>query len=112
DLPYSSDTTNRRGWATARGEQLRKKIEQRPSRERLLNQHILLSDGRVAPLIEQRARLLRQDRIRRNLSRKLEARPGPLELVTRKILQADADLEQAIEGDFFVEFIFQSIMIF
>ncbi|WKY16689.1 hypothetical protein Q1695_001375 [Nippostrongylus brasiliensis] len=86
-----------RGWATARGEQLRKKIEQRPSRERLLNQHILLSDGRVAPLIEQRARLLRQDRIRRNLSRKLEARPGPLELVTRKILQADADLEQAIE---------------
>ncbi|KIH63161.1 RPEL repeat protein [Ancylostoma duodenale] len=54
-------------------------------------------DGRVAPLIEQRARLLRQDRIRRNLSRKLEARPGPLELVTRKILQADADLEQAIE---------------
>ncbi|RCN39414.1 RPEL repeat protein [Ancylostoma caninum] len=85
-------------WATARGEQLRKKIEQRPSRERLLNQHILLSDGRVAPLIEQRARLLRQDRIRRNLSRKLEARPGPLELVTRKILQADADLEQAIEG--------------
>ncbi|KHJ99869.1 SAP domain protein [Oesophagostomum dentatum] len=89
--PYS------RRWATARGEQLRKKIEQRPSRERLLNQHILLSDGRVAPLIEQRARLLRQDRIRRNLSRKLEARPGPLELVTRKILQADADLEQAIE---------------
>lgn len=56
------------------------------------------SDGRVAPLIEQRARLLRQDRIRRNLSRKLETRPGPLELVTRKILQADADLEQAIEG--------------
>ncbi|EPB80800.1 RPEL repeat protein [Ancylostoma ceylanicum] len=57
----------------------------------------LFQDGRVAPLIEQRARLLRQDRIRRNLSRKLEARPGPLELVTRKILQADADLEQAIE---------------
>ncbi|EYB87480.1 hypothetical protein Y032_0262g580 [Ancylostoma ceylanicum] len=95
-LPFSGEST-RRGWATARGEQLRKKIEQRPSRERLLNQHILLSDGRVAPLIEQRARLLRQDRIRRNLSRKLEARPGPLELVTRKILQADADLEQAIE---------------
>lgn len=95
-LSYSGDTS-RRGWANARGEQLKKKIEQRPSRERLLNQHILLSDGRVAPLIEQRARLLRQDRIRRNLSRKLEARPGPLELVTRKILQADADLEQAIE---------------
>ncbi|KAK6061435.1 RPEL repeat protein [Cooperia oncophora] len=90
------------GWATARGEQLRKKIEQRPSRERLLNQHILLSDGRVAPLIEQRARLLRQDRIRQNLSRKLEARPGPLELVTRKILQADAELEQAIEGEPFL----------
>ncbi|VDM63553.1 unnamed protein product [Angiostrongylus costaricensis] len=91
------DMNDRIWWATARGEQLRKKIEQRPSRERLLNQHILLSDGRVAPLIEQRARLLRQDRIRRNLSRKLESRPGPLELVTRKILQADADLEQAIE---------------
>uniref|UniRef100_A0A0K0D6L1 GlutR_dimer domain-containing protein n=1 Tax=Angiostrongylus cantonensis TaxID=6313 RepID=A0A0K0D6L1_ANGCA len=57
-------------------------------------------------LIEQRARLLRQDRIRRNLSRKLESRPGPLELVTRKILQADADLEQAIEGE--LDYLFTS----
>uniref|UniRef100_A0A1I7WH18 RPEL repeat protein n=1 Tax=Heterorhabditis bacteriophora TaxID=37862 RepID=A0A1I7WH18_HETBA len=84
---------NSGGWASARGELLRKKIEQRPSRERLLNQHILLSDGRVAPLIEQRVRLLKQERIKRNLSRKLESRPGPLELVTRKILQADSSFD-------------------
>ena len=82
----------------ARGELLRRKIEQRPSRERLVTQRILLSDGRVAPLIEQKARLLKKDRIRSSLDKKLSRRPGPLELVTKKILIADAELERDIEG--------------
>ena len=59
---------------------------------------IFSSDGRISPLIEQQARALRQNRIKHSLSRKLGQRPGPLELVTRKILQVDAELENAIQG--------------
>ncbi|CAJ0951991.1 unnamed protein product, partial [Mesorhabditis belari] len=76
---------------------LRKKIEQRPSRQNLVTQHILLTASRADPLIQQRAASLRKCGIVSNLNRKLRQRPGPLELITRKILRADAELEQAIQ---------------
>lgn len=43
---------------------------------------------------------LRKQAVVSNLNRKLKSRPGPLDLVTKKILQADAELEEAIKGSF------------
>lgn len=41
--------------------------------------------------------MLKRNKLADNLNSKLRKRPGPLELVTRKILQVDAELEQAIQ---------------
>lgn len=42
--------------------------------------------------------MLKRCKLKDSLNRKLQRRPGPLELVTKKILQADAELELAIQG--------------
>uniref|UniRef100_A0A0N5AA29 SAP domain-containing protein n=1 Tax=Syphacia muris TaxID=451379 RepID=A0A0N5AA29_9BILA len=49
------------------------------------------------PLIQTKAEVLKRCKLKDSLNRKLQRRPGPLELVTKKILQADAELEQAIQ---------------
>jgi hypothetical protein len=79
-----------------RREQLKRRIEQRPSRQKLVTQHILLSAANVDPLVQLRGQLLKRNKLADNLNRKLQKRPGPLELVTKKILQVDEELEQAI----------------
>ncbi|VDD97295.1 unnamed protein product, partial [Enterobius vermicularis] len=45
-----------------------------------------------------KAEVLKRCKLKDSLNRKLQRRPGPLELVTKKILQADAELELAIQG--------------
>ncbi|KAE9556534.1 hypothetical protein FO519_000228 [Halicephalobus sp. NKZ332] len=51
----------------------------------------------IDPLVQVRGQLLKRNKLADNLNSKLRKRPGPLELVTRKILQVDAELEQAIQ---------------
>lgn len=41
---------------------------------------------------------LKKDRIVSRLNQRLQRRPGPLELINKKILQVDAELEQAVQG--------------
>lgn len=60
--------------------------------------YLYLLDACVDPLIRVRGQLLKRNKLVDNLNNKLRKRPGPLELVNRKILQVDAELEQAIQG--------------
>jgi hypothetical protein len=78
-------------------ENIRSHIEKRPTRETLVTQGILLSNACVDPLIQVRGQLLKRNKLVDNLNSKLRKRPGPLELVNRKILQVDAELEQAVQ---------------
>lgn len=50
------------------------------------------------PSIQRKAEELKRCKLKDDLNKKLQHRPGPLELITKKILQADAELEQAIQG--------------
>uniref|UniRef100_A0A915PQ72 SAP domain-containing protein n=1 Tax=Setaria digitata TaxID=48799 RepID=A0A915PQ72_9BILA len=76
---------------------LKRKIEQRPSKQKLVTQHILLTASNADPSIQRKAEELKRCKLKDDLNKKLQHRPGPLELVTKKILQADAELEQAIQ---------------
>uniref|UniRef100_A0A915D1N2 Metalloprotease TIKI homolog n=1 Tax=Ditylenchus dipsaci TaxID=166011 RepID=A0A915D1N2_9BILA len=78
-------------------EQLKRRIAERPSRQKLVTQHILLCPSSVDPLIQARCQDLKKNKLVDNLNRKLQRRPGPLELVTKKILQVDAELEEALQ---------------
>ncbi|VDO43922.1 unnamed protein product [Brugia timori] len=80
---------------------LKRKIEQRPSKQKLVTQHILLTASNADPSIQRKAEELKRCKLKDDLNKKLQHRPGPLELITKKILQADAELEQAIQGFFF-----------
>lgn len=46
----------------------------------------------------EKAAQLQKHSLKTSLNRKIKSRPGPLDLVTKKILQVDAELEQAIQG--------------
>ncbi|VDP12223.1 unnamed protein product [Onchocerca flexuosa] len=76
---------------------LKRKIEQRPSKQKLVTQHILLTASNADPSIQRKAEELKRCKLKDDLNKKLQHRPGPLELITKKILQADAELEQAIQ---------------
>ncbi|VDN00769.1 unnamed protein product [Thelazia callipaeda] len=76
---------------------LKRRIEQRPSKQILVRQHILLTASNADASIQQKTEELKLCKLRDDLNRKLQHRPGPLELITKKILQADAELEQAIQ---------------
>lgn len=58
---------------------------------------MIIADAGIDPLVQVRGQLLKRNKLADNLNSKLRKRPGPLELVTRKILQVDAELEQAIQ---------------
>lgn len=58
--------------------------------------HIVASNA--DPAIQRKAEELKRCKLKDDLNKKLQRRPGPLELITKKILQADAELEQAIQG--------------
>ena len=67
-------------------------------------QKFLFADPSVGPLVYERSHQLRKRSLVANLNRKLRSRPGPLDLVTRKILQVDAEVEQAVQGQSFHNF--------
>ncbi|GMT07355.1 hypothetical protein PENTCL1PPCAC_29529 [Pristionchus entomophagus] len=83
--------------AQQRRDILKRKIQERPSKQYLIRKHILLTDPLVEPFVGEKTHQLRKQAVVSNLNRKLKARPGPLDLVTKKILQADAELEEAIK---------------
>ena len=57
------------------------------------------ADTKVDPSLQERQRQLKRARLQDSLSDRLANRPGPLELIERKILQADGELTDAIEGN-------------
>lgn len=50
--------------------------------------------------------MLKRCKLKDDLNKKLQHRPGPLELITKKILQADVELEQALQGSPIVLYFF------
>uniref|UniRef100_A0A915C9B7 SAP domain-containing protein n=1 Tax=Parascaris univalens TaxID=6257 RepID=A0A915C9B7_PARUN len=77
-------------------EALRQKLATRPARGYLVQRGILFASS-ADSLIQKKAEVLKRCKLKDKLNKKLQHRPGPLELVTKKILQADAELEQAIQ---------------
>ncbi|EJD75778.1 SAP domain-containing protein [Loa loa] len=62
-----------------------------------MKQQILWHSSNADPSIQRKAEELKRCKLKDDLNKKLQHRPGPLELITKKILQADAELEQAIQ---------------
>jgi hypothetical protein len=74
----------------------------RPSREDLVRAHIL-EETEVAPLLQEKQRMLKRARLADSLNDHLIHRPGPLELVQKNILHAgDVDVDAAIKGNIFL----------
>lgn len=47
-------------------------------------------------MIQSKCETLQRKKLLDNLNQKLKGRPGPLELVTKRILQVDAEMEEAL----------------
>ena len=75
---------------------LKHKIQRRPDRQALIQQHIL-EDTSVSPSLQDKQRQLKKARLADDLNDRLSHRPGPLELVKGNILKADDRLAQAIK---------------
>lgn len=75
---------------------LKHKIQRRPDRHQLIQQHIL-EDTTVSPGLQDKQRLLKKARLADDLNDRLSHRPGPLELVKGNILLADERLALAIK---------------
>ncbi|KAH6942760.1 hypothetical protein HPB50_009916 [Hyalomma asiaticum] len=73
------------------GDYLKNKIQRRPDRQELIQQHIL-EDTTVDPSLQDKQRQLKKARLADGLNDRLSHRPGPLELVKGNILQTDATL--------------------
>ena len=77
------------------GDFLKHKIQTRPDRQFLIEQHIL-EDTTVSPALQDKQRQLKKARLADDLNDRLSHRPGPLELIKGNILVADERLAQAI----------------
>lgn len=75
---------------------LKHKIQHRPDRQSLIEQHIL-EDTTVSPSLQDKQRQLKRARLTDGLNDRLSHRPGPLELVKGNILIAEEGLAQAIK---------------
>ena len=75
---------------------LKHKIQRRPDRQSLIEQHIL-EDTSVSPSLQDAQRQLKRAKLADDLNDRLSHRPGPLELVKGNILLADERLAQAIK---------------
>lgn len=98
------------------GDLLKHKIQQRPDKQKLLAQHILLGkihfkchckvESQVhlfldEPSIQEKHQQhLKKCRISESLNEKLAFRPGSLELVPRNILNVEETLDQVVKGTF------------
>ncbi|KAH9365294.1 hypothetical protein HPB48_018304 [Haemaphysalis longicornis] len=78
------------------GDYLKNKIQRRPDRQELIQQHIL-EDTTVDPSLQDKQRQLKKARLADGLNDRLSHRPGPLELVKGNILQTDATFAQAVK---------------
>lgn len=75
---------------------LKHKIQRRPDRQALIEQHIL-EDTSVSPGLQDKQRQLKKARLADDLNDRLSHRPGPLELIKGNILLADERVAQAIK---------------
>lgn len=75
---------------------LKHKMQRRPDRQSLIEQHIL-EDTTVSPSLQDKQRQLKRARLTDGLNDRLSQRPGPLELVKGNILIAEEGLAQAIK---------------
>lgn len=75
---------------------LKHKIQRRPDRQALIEQHIL-EDTSVSPGLQDKQRQLKKARLADDLNDRLSHRPGPLELIKGNILVADERVAQAIK---------------
>lgn len=77
------------------GDFLKHKIQRRPQRDELIQQHIL--EETFDPSYYEQERKLKKARLADDLNERLSQRPGPLELIKGNILHTDEFLEQAIK---------------
>lgn len=77
------------------GDFLKHKIQRRPLRNELIQQHIL--EDSFDPCYYEQQRKLKKARLADDLNDRLSQRPGPLELIKGNILHVDETLEQAIK---------------
>ncbi len=78
------------------GDFLKHKIQRRPQRQELIQQHIL-EDTTVDPSLHEKQRQLKKARLADDLNDRLSHRPGPLELIKGNILHTDEPFEQAVK---------------
>jgi hypothetical protein len=78
------------------GDFLKHKIQRRPQRQELVEQHIL-EDTTVDPSLHEKQRQLKKARLADDLNDRLSHRPGPLELIKGNILHTDEQFEQAVK---------------
>lgn len=78
------------------GDFLKHKIQRRPDRQALIEQHIL-EDTTISPGLQDKQRQLKKARLADDLNDRLSHRPGPLELIKGNILVADERVAQAIK---------------
>ena len=78
------------------GDFLKHKIQRRPQRQELIEQHIL-EDTTVDPSLHEKQRQLKKARLADDLNDRLSHRPGPLELIKGNILHTVEPLEQAVK---------------
>ena len=74
---------------------MKHKIQRRPLRDELIQQHIL--EESFDPSYYEEERKLKKARLADDLNERLSQRPGPLELIKGNILHTDECLEQAIK---------------
>lgn len=79
------------------GDFLTKKIRARPSRQQLIQRHILSEDTRVDPSLLEKVGKLERQRIADQLNERLLKRPGPIELIQEHILPVESPIQNAIE---------------
>ncbi|KAL7669224.1 hypothetical protein ACOME3_009889 [Neoechinorhynchus agilis] len=82
-------------------ETLRTKIEHRPNKRVLIDQHIL-EDTNAAPSLQLQQHNLKRAKLADNLNVKLAKRPGPLELVEHNILETPIPVKEALKDGLIV----------
>ena len=78
------------------GDYLKHKIQRRPQRQELVEQHIL-EETSIDPSLHEKQRQLKKARLADDLNDRLSQRPGPLELIKGNILHTDETFEQAVK---------------
>jgi hypothetical protein len=78
-------------------DKLKAKIQQRPNRDVLIQQHILEETGNVDPSLVEKHKQLKRARIADQLNKSISDRPGPLEVIQAGILHVNDSLENDVK---------------